>query len=330
MSAIILVWRRLWALMQKEFVVMFMDKGTRKILIVPLLAQSLLFGYGATFNLERVPYIIFQDSFDHEAVAIVQKIHNTKTFELVKFCTSEQCYKESLDRGEALLGIYIKSDFEKNKVLYVATDARNTSSANTALSYIVSIVNAYNSEQKARAGVKGNVTVEYRYLYNEQNLTRFSIMTGMILALSMIQVMMLSALSVSREREDGTFDMMLMAPLTPLEILIGKAIPPTIIAVLQGLGLFLICTLWFEIPFNGQFWALVLVISIFSLCTVGLGLAISAFASTSQQSLVASFIFILPAIILSGLITPRTAMPELVQYITLIDPFYSDPQSVLE
>ena len=166
------------------------------------------------------------------------------------------------------------------------------------------------------------LSINFRYLYNINNITRFSLMTGMILALSMIQVMMLAALSISREREDGTFDMMLMSPLTPLEILIGKAIPPTIIAVCQGLVMFLICVLWFEIPFNGNFGALLTVITIFSLCTVGIGLAISALANTAQQSIVMSFTLVLPSIILSGLITPRSAMPELIQYLALLNPYY--------
>lgn len=299
-----------------------MDKGTRKILIIPIIAQSLLFGYGATFNLERVPFILFQDSQDTAARDIVRLINNTPTFVLERTCYSEPCFKEAIDRGEALLGIYIGSDFSRTKTIFVATDARNTASANTALSYVQTIVNEYNLQQQQKYGLKGSLSIEYRYFFNENNITRFGIMTGMILALSMIQVLMLSSLSVSREREEGTFDMMLMAPLTPFEILIGKAMPSTIISVLQGLALFLICLLWFQIPFNGNFFALVSVISIFSLCIVGIGLAISALATTSQQSVVISFTLVLPAIILSGMITPRSAMPEIVQYIALLNPFY--------
>lgn len=313
---------RLLALIYKEFVVMLMDKGTRKILILPIIIQSILFGYGATFNLEQVPYIIFQDSQEQSAVALVHKINNNDTFELVKVCPDELCFNESLNHGDALLGIYIGNDFAKSKNIFVATDARNTSSANTALGYIMTIVNEFNAEQKARMGIRGGVNINYRYFYNENNYTRYSIMTGMILALSMIQVMMLSSLSVSREREEGTFDMMLMAPLTPIEILIGKAFPPTFIAVTQGLGLFFICLLWFNIPFQGSFLALILVITIFSTCIVGIGLAISALTSTSQQSVVISFTIVLPTIILSGMITPRSAMPELMQYVSTINPFY--------
>ena len=94
------------------------------------------------------------------------------------------------------------------------------------------------------------------------------------------------------------------------------------IAVAQGLVLFLICLLWFEIPFNGNFGALMAVITIFSLCTVGIGLAISALMRTAQQSIVISFTIVLPSIIMSGLIAPRSAMPELMQYFTLLNPYF--------
>lgn len=322
MSNLQLAITRLWALIYKEFVVMLMDKGTRKILVLPIIIQSILFGYGATFNLEHVPFVIFQDTNDKAATEIVRRVSNSGAFSQVKFCYDEHCYREAIDHGDALLGIYIASDFDKTKTLFIATDARNTASANTAAGYVHSIISDYNNEQKQILGITGGISVEYRYLYNVNNLTQYSILTGMILALSMIQVMMLSSLSVSREREEGTFDMMLLAPLNPVEILIGKALPPTLVAIGQGLGLFLICLLWFDIGFQGNFFSFLFVITTFSLCTVGIGLAVSALSSTSQQSVVISFTIVLPSVILSGMITPRSAMPELMQYFTLINPFY--------
>lgn len=313
---------RLWALIRKEFVVMFMDKGTRKILILPIIIQSILFGYGATFNLENVPYIVLNHSNDRHANELLMQIYHTPSFELIKTCHDEPCFAQSLDRGEALLGLFINSDFATTHEVFVATDARNTSSANMALSYIQNIVSQYNATVRQNFGRTLPYTVEYRYLFNENNITRYGLMTGMILALTMIQVMMLASFSVSREREDGTFDMMLMTPLTPVEILIGKAIPPTIVACAQAVVLFVICLAWFEIPFAGNFFSLLLVIFLFSLCNVGIGLAISALASTSQQSVVSSFSLVLPCIILSGLITPYSAMPPAAQYIALLNPFF--------
>lgn len=332
-TGLAMAYTRLWALIQKEFVVIFMDKGTRKILVMPIVIQSLLFGYGASFNLEQVPYTLYQESFDRTATEVVQRINNNSTFSLVRFCTDTPCIRQSIDRGEALLGLYIARDFNRTHNILVVTDARNTASANTAAGYLQQIISQYNSEIADRKGntvslARGGPEITHRFLFNPNNITRYGILTGMILALSMIQVMMLASLSVSREREEGTFDMMLMAPLTPVEILIGKAIPPTLIAIAQGMTLFLICVLWFDIGFQGSFAALFTVMTIFSLCTVGIGLTISALSSTAQQSIVMSFTFILPTIILSGLITPLEAMPDFMQHITLINPFYYGLEAV--
>lgn len=317
-----LIFTRLTALIYKEYIVMFMDKGTRKILVLPLLIQAVLFGYGATFNLENIPYVIYQDTQDRYATEIAQRIYNSNTFLLQKQCFSEQCFKETLDQGEALLGLYIANDFASTHNIFIATDARNTASANTALSYLQALISDYNLEKKQNYGIKNLLNIEYHYFYNNNNITRFGVLTGMILALSMIQVLMLSSLSVSREREEGTFDMMLMTPLTPVEILIGKAIPPTIISCLQSLALTLICLYWFEIPCYGNIFAVFTVIVLFSISSVGIGLTISALSSTSQQSIVCSFALILPCIILSGMLTPISAMPEYLQLSTLINPFY--------
>lgn len=324
----LLILIHLWALIRKEFIVMFMDKGTRKILILPILIQSILFGYGATFNLENVPYIVLNQSNDRHANTLLMQIYHTPSFNLVKTCFDEPCFAQSLDRGEALLGLFIGPDFSNTHQIFAATDARNTSSANLALSHVQNIVSAYNQSMRSHSGRQTPYTVEYRYLYNENNITRYGLMTGMILALSMIQVMMLASFSVSREREEGTFDMMLMTPLTPIEILIGKAVPPTLIACAQAAVLFVICLMWFQIPFAGNFWSLLAVILIFSICNVGIGLAVSALASTSQQSVVTSFSLVLPCIILSGLITPYSAMPALAQYIALLNPFFYGLEAV--
>ena len=318
---------RLRALIYKEFIVMLMDSGTRKILVLPIILQSLLFGYGATFNLEHVPYILYQQNFDATANEIVQQIDNNDSFEMVRFCTDELCFRQGLDHGDALIGVYIDSNFTKSRSISIVADARNTASANSAAGYIQSIISKYNETSSTKV-LSSTIDINTRYLFNVNNITRYGMMTGMILALSMIQVLLLSSLSVSREREEGTFDMMLMAPLTPVEILIGKSIPPTLIAISQGLGLYLICELWFKIHLQGSFIALLATISIFSLCTVGIGLVVSALASTSQQSVVSAFTIVLPTIIVSGMVTPRSAMPELMQYISLINPFYYGLEAV--
>ena len=323
LQPLLIVFIRLRALMRKEATTLLLDPGVRRILVVPILAQSVLFGYGATFNLEQVPYVIHDASRSPESEALVRRIEANGIFERAGLAASEAALRRAIDHGDALIGISIPTDFadrlsrgEKAPVM-VSVDARNTTTANVATGYVSAIVAARNAE---RAGTEGVLVMKERYRYNENNITRYNIMTGLILGLSMIQVMLLAGLAVSREREEGSFDMMLMTPATSVEILIGKAVVPTVIACLQAFLIFAIGILWFEIPFAGSFMTLGVFVFGFSLSMVGLGLAVSAVASNIQHSIVSVIFLMLPMIILSGLFTSIRAMPEWMQTITIFNP----------
>lgn len=330
--------RRILALMKKEFLVMWADPGTRKILIIPILVQCIVFGYAVTFNLEHIPYVLLDESQSAQSTQLMMQVDGCGYFEAAKLCESQQCFTQAMDKGIGLIGIHFAPDFATSGEVQVIADARNTASANTALSYLSDLLSGFMAERAASGAAAAQATaagtaavagegagrIHYiiRYYYNPQNITRFGILTAMILALSMLQVMLLSSLSVAREKEEGNFDMLLMTPANPLEILVGKALPPAAVAFLQSLALFVICTLYFEIPCRGSVLLLFGIVSVFSVAIVGLGLAISAVARSAQQALVTSFLVTLPCIILSGFITPVSAMPQWFQPVTLINPLY--------
>ncbi len=167
-----------------------------------------------------------------------------------------------------------------------------------------------------------------RARWNENGITRYTIVPGLIPVLALIQVLLLAGLSVSREREDGSFDMMLMTPADSIEILIGKAVMPTLIACGQAFLIFAIGFLWFELPFKGSFPLLGLVIFGFSLCMVGLGLGVSAVADNIQQSIVMIIVMMLPMVILSGLMTSVRAMPHWMQTATILNPLRYSIQAI--
>ena len=141
-----------------------------------------------------------------------------------------------------------------------------------------------------------------------------------MIMLSLVQVLMLSGLSVAREREQGTFDQLLVTPLSPPEILIGKAIVPIAIGIFLASLVLLICRFWFEIPFAGDLLSLYAVLFVFILSCVGLGLSISAISQTMQQVMVYCFVILMPMVLLSGMATPVENMPETLQIITYADP----------
>lgn len=313
---------RLKALSKKELITLLLDPSVRRILFVPILAQSILFGYGATFNLEEAPYVLYDASQTPDSRALSARLEANRIFKRAAEVPSAQAFTAAVADGRALVGFWIPEDFAQKLArgetapVYVAADARNTTTANVAVGYAAAIIEEFNASRQVRSVLE----LKDRYRYNENGITRWNIMTGLILGLAMIQVMLLAGLAVSREREEGSFDMMLMTPLTPVEILIGKAVPPIVIGVLQSAMIFAVCRWWFDIPFAGSLALLFGVVLLFAASIVGLALMISAWAQTLQQSVVACFILLLPSLVLSGLMTPTAAMPEWMQTITILNP----------
>ena len=303
---------RILSIVRKEFLVTLADKGSRMILIVPVFIQAVLFGYGATFNLERVPWVVYDESRTALSTELIRGLEGTGLFVLTRDARSAADFARAIDSGEALIGLRFPSDFARTGEVLLVADARNSTTAGVASGYVASVV--------ARMNGPASASVVERYRLNENGITRYAIVPALVIALALIQVLILSALSVSREREDGSFDMMLMTPATSVEILIGKAVVPTLIACLQALAIFMIGILWFEIPFRGSFLTLGVFVFGFSLSMVGLGLAVSAVAKNIQQSIVWVIFLMLPMIILSGLLTSIRAMPEWMQTLTVVNP----------
>ena len=316
---------RLRALARKELITLLRDPGMRRILVVPIIAQSILFGYGATFNLEEAPYVIYDASQSPASERVIRKIEANRIFVRAGSPQSYEAFEQAVNDGDALIGLYFPDDFAKKLArgepaeIFVAADARNTTTANVATGYVSAIIESIARED----GTAGPIEVRERYRYNENGITRYNIMTGLILGLAMIQVMLLAGLAISREREEGAFDMMLMTPATSVEILIGKAVVPTIIACLQAFLIFLVGVFWFELPFAGSPLALGLLVFGFALSFVGLGLAISAVADTIQEAIVIVIFVMMPTIIFSGLFTSVLAMPQWMQLLSNLNPLRS-------
>lgn len=313
--------RRIWAVVVKEVLVTASDKGSRAILIVPVLVQTFLFGYGATFNLERVPWVLLDESRSAMSSEIVRRIDGNGVFERVGTAISQEAWIRLIDEGDALLGIRFASDFEKTGVMLVAADARNSTTAGVAQGYIAQIVERVNRDLAEKSGSAANsVRILMRDRWNENGYTRYGILSGLIVGLTMIQVMLLSALSVTREREEGSFDMMLMTPAKSWEILIGKGVFPTAAACFQGFVIFLVGYGWFELPFSGRWFTMSILVGGFAVSFVGVGLAISAVAKSVQQAVVAVIFTLLPSFILSGILTSTLAMPSWMRVIAEFNP----------
>ena len=145
-------------------------------------------------------------------------------------------------------------------------------------------------------------------------------MPTLIASLSLIQTLLLAALSVAREREQGTFDQLLVTPLTPMQILVGKAVPSVLVGLLQSTIILVIIRFWFQIPMAGSIVTLYLGLLVFTVAAVGVGLSLSALSLTMQQAMLYTFLVVMPLMMLSGMLTPVRNMPEVLQVATYANP----------
>ncbi len=323
MNEITLYIRQILFLLRKEFLVILKDPANRVILFAPALAQSLLFGYAATYDLNHVNYALLDQSRGTAARQLAARLDGTGVFNRVATLASSSQIAGIITRGDAIVVISIPSNFQNllesgaQAPLQVILDGRNSTTAGTASGYIGAVVSGFNL---ARTGKGPGISIVRRAWFNPNLESRWGMMPALIAALSMLQTLLLSALSVAREREQVTFDQLLVTPLTPMQILTGKAIPPILIGVVQSTIIFMIILFWFKVPLNGSVPLLYLGLFFFNIAAVGLGLSISALSVNMQQAMLYCFLIIMPLMLLSGLLTPVEGMPAFLEAATYANP----------
>ncbi len=315
------------ALALKELLALLRDKRSRFVLIGPPIAQLLVFGFAATFDLQHAAVAVYDEDRGQVARELIAHFRGSRNFELVAVVENDAAVAPLLDNREALLVLHLAPGFSREVLrgrsgrLQLILDGRNSNTAMLALNYVRTIVTDFNLDWARRHGrPTAPVQLEIRPWYNANLESRWFIVPGIVGLLTLVVTLVVTALSVAREREAGTFDQLLVTPLRPVEILIGKSIPGLLIGLLQGSLIILIAVYGFEVPLRGDLGALYLGMVLFLMSAVGVGLMISSLSLTQQQGLLGAFLFLVPAVILSGFATPIANMPELVQTITLLNP----------
>ena len=318
---------RIIALTRKELLAVLKDARARNSLLLPPILQCLLFGYAATYDLNNVPYAVLDQDRSVASQALLARLDGSGIFERAADLKRQRDIRVAIDDRRVLLVLQIPSDFSRrlqsgrSADVQVIADGRNSNTAGTALAYVQSAIDGFNRDWRADHALPGPpVTIEARAWYNPNLMTRWNMIPGLIGTLTMIQTLMLAAMSVAREREQGTFDQLLVTPFRPAEIMAGKALPSMLVGIVQASGVLLVAQLWFRIPFQGSFLTLYAGLVLFVLAAVGIGLVVSALTYTMQQAMLFSFVLIMPFALLSGLTTPLRNMPVSLQYFTSINP----------
>ena len=321
------MWGRIRALAIKEFLALLREKRSRMLLIVPPLLQLLIFGYAATYDLKEVPYALYNEDAGAAARDLVARFRGSVHFRETANVRSNDEIAPLVDAKEVLLVLHFGPRFSRDLLtggqasLQVIIDGRNSNTALIASGYLRDIVGQFNRQWSEDHGLPAlPAVIETRAWFNPNLESRWFFLPGIIGILTLLLTMLITALSVAREREQGTFDQLLVTPLRPVEILIGKALPGFVIGFVEATLITLVAVLWFRIPMLGSLWTLYAALAVFLLSSVGAGLMISSLAVTQQQGMLGAFLFMVPAILLSGFATPIANMPRAIQLITLADP----------
>ena len=321
--------RRILALMIKEFVLILKDPKSRFVIIVPPLIQFFVFGYAATYDLKDIRYAVFDESRGPLSRQLLARVEGSGIFQLTEDMLAETQITTAIDTEEARIVIHIGPQFDRdlhNKIpatVQVIADGRNPNVALIALGYFANIVEQFNQallQQGITTQDGPAIRLVDRAWFNGNLQSRWFIVSALGGIISMVVVMILTSLSVAREREFGTFDQLLVTPFTSGEILIGKSLPGIVFGLMDALLFSAGAIHWFNVPFRGTIVALVMALLCFIITMVGVGLLVSSLSMTMQQGLLGSFVFIMPAVTLSGFATPVENMPHWLQVLDLANP----------
>ena len=321
------MWQRILALIIKEFLAVWKDKKSRTVIIVPPLIQLLVFGYAATFDLNHVAVAIYNEDGGRLSRQLVARFEGSPTFDVVAHLDRSSQITGMIDPKKASLVIHIGQTFSRDLLAHRQTkvqaivDGRNSNTALIILGYVSRIVNDFNREWAHSIGEPpppANLVV--RAWFNPNLESRWFIVPGIVALLTLVVTTVVTALSVAREREVGTFEQLLVAPFTPFEILAGKSLPALAIGLAEGTLIVVVAVFWFGVPLVGNIALLYAGLLLYILAVAGVGLMVSSLARTQQQAILGTFLFVVPSVILSGFSTPIANMPAFIQHITLLNP----------
>ena len=317
---------QLIGLIIKEVRLLWSDSRSRVALVIPPLLQLFIFSYAATYDVDHVPIAVLNEDAGPYGRELVARFNGSPTFEITALPTSEREIKPLIDEADVVMALHIGPRFSADlrggraPNVQVILDGRRLPTALTVQSYVTLILAGFNADYTAANGLAGPAaSTVSRAWFNPILSSHWFIIPGLIGKLVLI-ITLTATISIAREREVASFDRMFVLGLTPLQILAAKSVLPVSIGFLHGATMSLIAAFWFGVPFRGSLAALLLSLLVFATATTGIGLLLSCRAQSQRQATLRIFMFFVPAVMLSGFATPITAMPEVLQLISLLDP----------
>lgn len=324
--------KRILSVMQKEFLHILRDRRTMLVMIVLPIAQLLVFGYAVETDVRHMPTLVVDNDRSQTSWQYLEKLGNTSYFDLQGYVDSHDDLIAAIDSNRAKVGIVIPAGFAADLArstaqVLVIIDGSDPSAARSALNAATSASQTYavellaqTSAQRGGGPIQSPLDLRTRLLYNPGMRSVDFMIPGMLGLIMQFQTLMLTAFAVVREREHGTMEQLLVTPIRPWELLLGKIAPYALLALINIATVLAIGVGWFGVPFKGSLAQLLLVSMLFLFSSLGLGLLISTVAMNQQQAQQLAALILLPALVLSGFIFPRESMPPLIRDIGALFP----------
>ncbi len=337
------MWNRIFALIRKEFYQTLKDPRMRALLIGPPLLQLILFGYAVNLDVERARAAWMDMDRTPESRNLLEAFQSSRYFRIVSIPASDGEVRDLMDHGKVQIVIRVLPGYSRDilrgnhAAVQILVDGTNSNTASIVASYATQIVLAQAGRalavQRSTRGVSlqgrtgrptapvvSVLTAESRIWFNPALRSRVYFVPGVIVNIIALVTVMLTSMSIVREKEIGTMEQMMVTPMRPLELVLGKLLPFAIVGLFEVVLVVVAAILIFQVPVRGSITLLFGSTLLFLLSTLGVGLFISTVSRTMQQAMMASFFFFLPAMLLSGFAFPIPNMPSAVQYLTYLNP----------
>lgn len=324
--------RRMATIVRKELLVLLCNPISRMLLIVPPLAQIVIFGWAATMEVRNVDVVVLNHDGGRWSREIIHRLEGSPTFRSVRHLPAEQSLRPALERQDALFALIFDQEFSRRieqgqpARAQVILDGRRSNAAQIASYYLTRIVNDLaaatplgRTAQTALGGVP-RLDVQTRCWFNPNLDFQWFFLPNLIGILSFMLGLVVTGLSVAREREVGTFDQLLVSPATPTEIALAKLAPGCLVGLIHGSVFLLITVFGFGVPFTGSVLLLYAAMLIFAVASGGVGLMVSSLSATQQQAFLGAFTVGVPCILISGAVTPIINMPVFLQHASQLNP----------
>ena len=321
-----MIWTRFSALIVKELLAAFRDPKARLALIVPPLLQLFLFAFAATLEVSNVPVGVINDDWGATSEQLISRFERASAFSEIRRYASQSQAQAAIDKQEVMVVVHIDQEFSKRLAageapsIQLLLDGRKSNSAQILNSSLGTIISQFGAQYLAGAAVSPASEIVDRSWYNPNREYRAAMVPILIATLPMTMVLMIVGMSVARERELGTFEQLLVSPLQPLEIVIGKAVPGLIVGLVQSITITLIVVFGFGIALTGSVVVLFLGLTVFLIAVIGIGLFISTLVSNQQQAMMGIMVYMMPAMMLSGFSSPVQNMPGWLQPVAMVNP----------